>query len=290
MTPKEVELRRELRRQHYQKNRERIIAYNVAWRREKNLKLKALLAGHSMSTPTTTGVTDMAVTTTYDGFTIIPPSRNVDGSLLPGGVRITCTECGAEETANAKSIAHAQCAKLSMKKFRDKGWFIGKNRNHDLCPDCNAKTRKPRTITLTIHQPQPVIEDTVTTNTSTPSDNAIIVSTPREMTREDRRIVLSKLNDVYLDERLGYDKGWSDKKVAQDLGVPQAWVAQLRDENFGPDNSNEEARALVELTQRLTSDVAEFKARFDALMVDRDALVRRMSDLERMAARIEKLF
>lgn len=231
----------------------------------------------------------MAVKLTYDGFKIVPPVRNVDGSLLPGGVRITCSECGAEETANAKTIAHAQCAKLSIKKFRDKGWFIGNNRKHDLCPECNMKPRRPRVIPLIINQPQPVIEGIVPT-TIAPSNNPITVAPPREMTREDRRIILAKLNDVYLDERLGYDKGWSDKKVAEDLGVPQAWVAQLRDENFGPDNANEEARAMVEMTQRLSMEVAEFKARFDALIVDRDALTRRMSDLERMASRIEKLF
>ena len=56
---------------------------------------------------------------------------------------------------------------------------------------------------------------------------------PRAMGKEDRRVIFAKINDVYLDEQSGYSKGWTDQKVADDLGVPVAWVAEIRERDFG---------------------------------------------------------
>ncbi len=47
---------------------------------------------------------------------------------------------------------------------------------------------------------------------------------PAELTRENRRIILAKLEEVYVDEKTGYSPGWTDAKLALDLGVPRAWV------------------------------------------------------------------
>ncbi len=76
---------------------------------------------------------------------------------------------------------------------------------------------------------------------------------PQEMSREDRRCVFEKLNEVYLDEDHGYGDGWSDERVAKDLGVPRAWVSKIRDENCGPEvgpkakaNFAEEARKILD--------------------------------------------
>lgn len=63
---------------------------------------------------------------------------------------------------------------------------------------------------------------------------------PREMSRDDRRIIISKLDAVYLDSKRGYDSGWSDQKVASDLGVPRRWVEIIRAENFGDVGTNDE--------------------------------------------------
>lgn len=54
----------------------------------------------------------------------------------------------------------------------------------------------------------------------------------RPMDKADRRIVIAKLNEVYGDDM--YLEDWIDQKVAEDLGVPVEWVAEVRDENFGP--------------------------------------------------------
>jgi hypothetical protein len=54
--------------------------------------------------------------------------------------------------------------------------------------------------------------------------------------------------------------------VAQDLGVPVDWVAQCRDETFGPEvNRQAEINKLVAEAER---HVALFRAAMDALMHD----------------------
>lgn len=69
---------------------------------------------------------------------------------------------------------------------------------------------------------------------------------PREPTKDERRLIFGKLDQVYLDEKRGYEKGWSDARVAEDLGVPRAWVEAIRAMNFGEENASEDARQLVE--------------------------------------------
>jgi len=74
-----------------------------------------------------------------------------------------------------------------------------------------------------------------------------VVDPPPEMTREHRRLIFAKLHDVYIDEQRGYAEGWGDKKIAVDLGVPEAWVANIRAENFGDVKDNEEVRKFLDI-------------------------------------------
>ena len=74
----------------------------------------------------------------------------------------------------------------------------------------------------------------------------------RMLGREDRRIIFEKLNEVYVSDKVGYGDGWTDEKVASDLGVPRAWVKLIRDENFGDEMANDEIKNKVaEATQAL---------------------------------------
>ena len=58
---------------------------------------------------------------------------------------------------------------------------------------------------------------------------------PRQMTRGDRQVIWNKLQDVYPKEDKGYMGEWTDGRVAKDLGVPRAWVTEIRAQNFGPE-------------------------------------------------------
>lgn len=57
----------------------------------------------------------------------------------------------------------------------------------------------------------------------------------RAMTKADDRIIMAKLEEVYIDENTGYRDDWDDAKVATDLGIPTGWVAFVRDRSFGPE-------------------------------------------------------
>lgn len=69
-----------------------------------------------------------------------------------------------------------------------------------------------------------------------------------EMTRSERRIIYAKIEDVYSKEdNGGYIAHWTDQLVADDLGVHVEWVAEIRDENFGPEkNPVDTAKLLAE--------------------------------------------
>lgn len=111
---------------------------------------------------------------------------------------------------------------------------------------------------------------------------------PRSMTREDRRIIFEKLNDVYLDEARGYAPGNSDKSVAESLGCPRAWVAQIRDENFGAARDNEDVRDLLAKIDALREIVVAASSEFEALKARLTEVNREMVTLSRAAAAIEK--
>jgi hypothetical protein len=58
---------------------------------------------------------------------------------------------------------------------------------------------------------------------------------PPEMTKEDRRIIFAEIDTYYLDETRGYAHDYNDKRLADALKVPLAWVRKIREENFGPE-------------------------------------------------------
>ena len=87
----------------------------------------------------------------------------------------------------------------------------------------------------------------------------------RDMSREDRRIIFAKIDEHYIDEKEGYAAPHTDFSIAQNLGVPQAWVALIREENFGPAGSNSEIDKLLEEHQKLCKEVSSLKASLETM-------------------------
>lgn len=154
----------------------------------------------------------------------------IDGRPLRG-FRIVCAKCGKSAVQRSGSVkgrldtdGRKKEFRQAQRKFRDLGWSIGKRRQDNKCPDC---------INILLDLQNNVNKGSLLMSSS-------VINLPRQMGREDRRIVFEKLNDVYVDEKTGYSAGWTDSQVAKDLNVPMAWVVQIRDENFGPSGSNQE--------------------------------------------------
>ncbi|RBO54670.1 hypothetical protein DSD19_04650 [Rhodovulum sp. BSW8] len=146
--------------------------------------------------------------------------------------RLTCDACGAEDTVVAayRRIGGGPKAQWEpdagqvRKKIIAQGWAVVKGK--EICPTCEAKRKENDMAT--------------TTNTaSRPSETP-----PREPTREQKREIMSMLETCYDTDAQRYRAGDTDETVADVLDVMPGWVAQLRDEFFGPAGGNEDMAAL----------------------------------------------
>lgn len=177
--------------------------------------------------------------------------------------KFTCAKCGKEENLPLGSKSGGIPLALVKQKMLHKGWEIGNRASADICPDCLSAGKKQHK-----HQKQ---ENNVV--------NFIKAEEPPTMSREDRRLIFAKIDEVYLDENTGYSDGWTDQKVADDLGVPVAWVKSIRAENFGEERSNsailkqlEEAKETLAQAKKLhdqtKSDIVKMSAQSQNVMAE----------------------
>ena len=196
----------------------------------------------------------MASAATVDLFEMC--ATVVPGAPKMGAYRIVCAKCRAQDKVS--SNRHLPPDAVS-RMFRVRGWSVSdRNRHHHLCPECVSGVKKPRIVQMSVAKPAPPAKK--------------VADAPPSMTRDDRRIIFAKLNEVYVDEKVGYSQSWSDQRVANDLSVPRAWVTEIREENFGPDGASEEvrgvvaqARALVEETRKHIDDIERTRQAIDDL-------------------------
>jgi hypothetical protein len=156
------------------------------------------------------------------------------------GARAICSRCGGKDEIflnTQRSSGSGEDTDIITRgiatKFERLGWQTGKTL---ICP---------KHVVLEKKTMKPIIEiDKVVQMSS--------AAPPRLPTRDEKRIIFQKIDEFYVGETVGYEKNWSDEKVAKDLNVPVAWVATIREENFGPNMDEEtaavtaEAKALVE--------------------------------------------
>lgn len=93
-----------------------------------------------------------------------------------------------------------------------------------------------------------------------------------DMDRTTRRIIFSKLNDVYIDETKGYSSDWNDQKVADDLGVALAWVAQVREADFGPETNENIRNVQFDALLKLRDEINRLIVLIDAKIEQSSAL------------------
>lgn len=156
------------------------------------------------------------------------------------GYVIRCASRGCSEmSAITGSMGPELAGKKLPVRFRMRGWTVGSNASHDYCPRCTGRFRA---ISKQTAEREKVVAANVT---------PLRAEKPEDMTKLDRRTIIQKLEAVYVDENVGYTKGWDDSKVAMDLGVPRAWVSSIREENFGPEKSEEFTKMFEEAAQLL---------------------------------------
>ncbi|MBP1841995.1 hypothetical protein J2046_000239 [Rhizobium petrolearium] len=156
---------------------------------------------------------------------IFPEQRIEAGGVTAVAYRIECSSCEAVGFYPQKRLGIRRPPHAITEHFRGMKWSVGSGARKDLCPEC-ARRRKPKK--------EKVMAD-MTAAAKPQADNPR-AEKPREMTRDDRRIINDKLDEVYGKDC--YKSPWCDATVAKDLGVPRDWVAQVRDQFFGPEGSN----------------------------------------------------
>jgi hypothetical protein len=197
------------------------------------------------------------------------------GSQWRTVARVTCRKCGVSESIGISATGGLIPPHQITKKFEQKGWTIGSNEQWDACPGCsNRENARPmlKVVDDKPAAPQPL----------------------REMGRDDRRVIFAKLDEVYLDEKRGYVSGWSDHKVATDLGVPRKWVEIIRAENFGTIGTNEDMQSFLTEAETLLADARKALAEARDTRTQIEALLQRpefltVSQISDRVGKIEKL-
>lgn len=172
--------------------------------------------------------------------------------------RIACAKCSTEILFHQHGDRRKSSVAVAS-HFRNRGWAVGSKARLDRCPDC-----RPTSIS--------------TAGTAMTKTAVATIKPPKEMTREDRRIIFAQLNEIYIGEDKGYSSGWTDQRVATHLGVPRAWVATIRDENFGPVRDNETSTALRSELAEMWTLLREVEAKARSMSADFDKALRALND------------
>jgi hypothetical protein len=174
---------------------------------------------------------------------------------------IECSACHRIGEMAQKSIRNLP-REAVQQYFRNHGWNVGNGPRKDLCPTCAQRPERPKLEIVSTMEKEPM-----TASISIPSK----AEPPRVMSREDRRIIYAKIEDVY-DVKGGYYKAnWTDKLVGSDLGVPWAWVQEIREEFFGPEldaatvKRREEVLALRASLDKLSQQIASINLAMAAM-------------------------
>lgn len=214
---------------------------------------------------------------------------------IEGGRRrayaVTCGHCGVTKTLPVNSFRTATETELEnrhiQKKFEQAGWRIARSAKSHRCAGCLAAARNAAMAKKVDREAdvdsKPKVETDVTPPAAKPT-----VAPPREPTRDERRIIFQKLNEVYVDEKSGYSESWTDAVVAKDLGVPRDWVRNLRDEMFGPEGANEEIRASIEEARKLLDEAKAIGVSAqEGIMAQLKALLHKAEKIEKTMVQIE---
>lgn len=141
------------------------------------------------------------------------------------------------------------------KMMLHKGWTIGRKM---ACPEHRRKSERPQAT-----GPQPMEE---TKPRPTPSDAA----------KKAHRMLMMALEDYYDDATKQYKDGYSDTRLAAEIGCSEQHVRETREQYFGP--------------LAVPNDVAEFRSALDKLRAEAGQMTASIAkSLQSMEQRLDRL-
>lgn len=178
--------------------------------------------------------------------------------------KATCDECGREEVTTCDYERQPGNVWVPnegqmVRKLQGMGWaYVKKNL---YCPTCEAKRKAQK-------EPEPMTE------------------APREPTRAQKREIMDMLESVYDVQAERYIGGETDETIAKELAVMPGWVAEIREQFFGPAGGNEDIDAL---SAELAAFIAEAKPKLAAAEDAAKAIKAEIGRAEEMAEKLARI-
>lgn len=168
--------------------------------------------------------------------------------------------------------------RMAENKFKRAGWEVSNRRPaDDRCPDCRKHKENPMANT---HAQQTNSKP----NGADHDPDPVYVPPPPEAhfpNYDQKGYINIALQQHYESPVAGYKSGWTDSRVAADLGYPVEWVAEIRENMFGPVADNPEIRAVVDEARAFCARVDEKHALMQRFGADMDAKLKAIDDVVR---------
>ncbi len=172
-------------------------------------------------------------------------AKQPDGSFRRAR-EIGCHACLRTETLRV--VTNQFTGHATIKKFEQLGWRH-ENGLRWLCPQCwQARLERRKKDGGSMSKVEPI---------NVP---------PRSLTLVEMRKVMAALDDHFNAEKGIFDPGWSDQRIADEVGVPRASVVLVRREAFGE--------------IKLDPELQEIKAEIDQMLGKLAALSDRVAKIE----------
>lgn len=208
--------------------------------------------------------------------------RFADDRNLRPGLRIYCSECTGHEDVQTNIRACEVPQNFADRMFRNKGWAIGKDRRYDVCPKCQEMERERRELRRQENVARQKEEGEMEKVTAI-SPAQIVVRAP---TPADRRKIFDAIEEASVPTGTGYKLGQSDESLCKALGLPKAWVAEVRQQMFGFADASDILREARGELLEITKEQEAIKAEIGTLADLQRALLSRH---EECAKRVEVL-
>lgn len=214
---------------------------------------------------------------------------------------IMCSKCTAEDHIRVTKSAGSLAVELVKKAFHNRGWVIGNKRKNDICPSCVARGRAVKIMGKNIKVVEMEKNQTpkqLAEAHFTPSQNGELkhpriaqhdptdprASLLKEPSKEQKRSIMSMIQDNYHGEKHGYTTGITDASIAVALGgIPVSWVTDIRDEFFGPavNENHPDIKLLIDEIDAIGKELPLFKDAIDRLTESEQRLTLRLRALEK---------
>lgn len=198
-----------------------------------------------------------------------------ESGVVTRGYEIICAKC-----RDADMVPKGECGPTHppiAKKFQRAGWEVGATESGDVCPACQTKWQRKNAMkttgSTTPLPPPPPPAQITTAGTPTPGASARITD------------VYMALEDAYDRSARDYRPGWTDERIARELGVSVELVAKRRAADFGPVKVDTFADDLDDAVKGLGSEIASMRRFSDDLAAKITALETRQTVLEGLAGK-----